>query len=128
MPPLEHMDLTDRAVLWVRVRADRQGFPLVAPQVEIAVRWEEGQIELVDPDGQKMVVDAQIASNRDIVIGSLLWLGSADDLREQFGTAGPGAGLYEVQFAIKGKDLKGRVTRYEFALKRFRDALPNIIS
>lgn len=127
MPSLEHLDLTDKALLWEVVRYSREGQQIVSALVEIPVRWEEGQFEKADDIGQLLVVDVVLATNQNIPLGSLLWEGSEEDLEELVGTSGiPESGIYEVVTRNRGKDLKGRVSRYEFGLKRFKDAMPDI--
>lgn len=128
MPALEVLDLKGKAVLWAVLRYDRQGNPVLAPPVEIPVRWEEAQTDSLDPQGQQIVVDVIMATNRNIVNGSLLWEGSLDDLEEEAGTAMvPAANIYELVTRNRGDDLKGRSRRFEFGLKRFKDTLPTVV-
>lgn len=123
MPPLEHMDLREYAVLWEIARYDGNGQPLLVAPVEIRVRWEEGQTDMLDDMGQQIKVDGVLAVARDIVMDSLVWEGNLSDLNG----SPPPTNLYQVQFRVRAKDLKQRVTRYEFALKRFRDSLPDLV-
>lgn len=124
MPPLEHMDMRDPAVLWTMSRHDRDGFPLVNSPTEICCRWEEKNLEMTDADGNRIVVDAVLAVGRNLVMGSLLWAGKLCDLPD---SGEPPRDLYEVVLRDRGSDLKGRVTRYEFGLKRYKDKLPRVV-
>lgn len=127
--PLEYMDLTERAILWIVSRIDREGFPLVASPVEICVRWEEGQQEMLRPDGEKDVTDVTIATNRNIPLGSIIWEGSEEDLEDAVGTSLiPESDVYEVVTRNRGKDILGTVTRYEFGIKRYKDTLPRVVA
>ncbi len=128
-PPLEYMDLTDRALMWEVSRVDRHGMPLLSALVELPVRWEEGQVERMDAEGQLIVVDVTLATDQNIPIGSLMWEGSEEDLEDEVGTTGiPESDIYEVITKMRGKSLKGEYTRYEFGLKRFKDTLPRVLS
>ncbi len=126
MPPLEHMDIREKAVLWEFVRMDRNAMPLVLAPIQISVRWEKEQRDALDKDGQQIVTDVTICSNRDIKLESIIWEGSLEDLAEETnGTAYvPTGDIYQVLTRIRAKDLLQRVTRYEFGIKRFKDRLP----
>lgn len=128
MPPLEHAGMVNRAVLWSFVRADGDGFPLVSAPVEVRCRWEERNIEMTDPDGNRIQVDVVLAVPRQIAVNSLMWAGELDDLPVVDGTPTPSTDLYEVVARDRGDDLKGRVRRWEFGLRRFKDALPRVVS
>lgn len=128
MPPLERKDLTDKAVLWEVSRYDGDGFPLVLAPVEISVRWEEAQVEMLDPEGQLVKVDVVAATTLNIPNGSMLWEGSLEDLETQYGSGlTPTRDIYELVTRNRGKDLKGRITRYEFGLRRYKDTLPSVV-
>lgn len=122
MPPVEQTDMVDKAMMWEFVRTDRKGMPIVSSPEEIVCRWEEGQYEMKDAEGQVLVVDVVMASIQNIKVGSLLWEGSEDDLEELVGTSLiPTDAIYEIVLRNRAKDLKGGVTRYEFGLRRFKD-------
>lgn len=120
MPPLEYLDLEDYAVLWEATgRNDDNGNPVVSDTpVEIRCRWEEGNIESPAPQTQDLVVDAVIATGRQLPMGSILWEGRLADV------ATATRDLYEVINRSRAKDLRGRISRYEFGLKRYTDTLP----
>ena len=120
MPPLEYMDMRDPAVLWTLARHDRDGFPVVNAPVDVCTRWEEKNIEMTDEQGNRVVVDVVLATNRDIPINSLMWSGKVCDLPD---SGDPGRDVYEVILRDRGKDLLGRVTRYEYGLKRYKDRI-----
>lgn len=127
MPPLEQMDMHDYAILWAFVRTNRTGMPFVASPVEIRCRWEEGQFELKDSEGQQLVLDVIMTTTRDIALGSILWEGSEDSLEDLVGTSlTPTSGIFECVIRGVARDLKGRVNRHEFGLKRFKDRFPQI--
>ncbi len=128
-PPLEQMDLTQTAILWEIVGYDRNGMPTISAGVEIPVRWEEGNTEMVDTNDQRILVDVSIASNRNIKVDSLMWEGSIADLNELAGTGSPPPDdLYQVVMRIRAKDILGRYNRYEFGLKRYKDRLPEVVA
>lgn len=117
--------MRDPAVLWTLNRHDRDGFPLLNPPVQICTRWEEKNLEMTDEEGNRIVVDVVLAANRQIAVGSLLWAGEECDLPE---SGDPGVDLYEVLLRDRGNDLNGRITRYEFGLKRYKDTLPQVVT
>lgn len=135
MPPLEHKDFHDPAVLWAYVRTGRDGDPLVSDAVQIMTRWEDGQIEIPNPDGSYLTVDATIATNRNIPLNSIIWEGEkrldGTFLSFQDGTEYPSTGptreIYEVVTRMRGEDIRGRIQRFEFGLRRYKDTLPRIV-
>lgn len=134
MPPLERMDLTEYAVMWEASRYGRDGFQVVLSPVQLRVRWEETNFDRMDANGHMITIDVVIASTQNIPIGSLMWEGKLADLSgmdtdEEVGTGSliPDQDLYEVVFRVRAKDLKGRITRYEFGLKRYKDTLPSVV-
>lgn len=118
--PMEHSDMVNHAVLWSFARNDRDGFPRVEQPVDTCCRWEEKNIEMVDPEGNKIQVDVILAVPHQIVMNSLLWEGRLCDLPE---SGVPTRDVYEVVARDRGDDLKGRVRRWEFGLKRFKDRI-----
>lgn len=125
MPPLEHMGMVNNAVLWTVLRHDRDGFPLVTTPVEVCCRWEEKNIEMVDPDGNRILVDVILAVPQQIAVNSLMWEGKECDLPE---SGIPTTDLYEVVARDRGDSLTGRVRRWEFGLKRYKDRLPRLVT
>lgn len=135
MPPVERMDMKDRAVLWGYIRSGRDGEPLIDRPVEILCRWEEGQIEIPNPDGSFLTVDIVLATKQDFPLNSILWEGQLvydDTFLSPDGTTYPASGptlkLYEAVTRTRAKDIKGRGLRYEFGLRRYKDKLPTVRS
>ncbi len=133
MPPLEHMDLTTKALYWAKVSVSRHGQAKVDPdsRVEIKTRWVHKRRDVLRPDGSTMRIDVTIATNVDIPLGSIVWEGSLLDLDGN--TTGTGTGtstevphtdLMQVVSASRATDLKGRVTRYEYGLMRYGNNIP----
>lgn len=122
MPPLERMDFHDTLVLWGYVGTDRQGDPVVAQPMQLPCRWEEGQTEIPDPMGNKITVDSVIATTQDILENSIVWQGTLDSIRN----AKTLTYLYEVVIKTHAKDLKGRIVRYEYGLRRYKDTIPKV--
>lgn len=124
------MDMRERAVLWTIARTPEgfprhsgDGFPLLDAPVDVCCRWEEKQIEMTDDTGNRVVVDVILTVARSIPVNSIMWEGRSCDLPE---SGDPGIDLYEVLARDRGKDLNGRVTRYEYGLKRYKDTLPDL--
>lgn len=125
MPPLEHMGMVNRAVVWTIARHDGDGFPLVLAPVDLRVRWEEKNTQMVDPDGERIQVDVIVTSPQQILVGSIMWEGTIATLPD---SGAPTSDIYEVVARDRGDELKGRVTRYEFGLKRYKDKLPRVVA
>lgn len=129
MPPPERAGLHQKAMLWEASGYDRDGQPTVSDTaVEVRVRWEEGNADRLDRAGQQIVVDVTVAVWRDIPLGSIMWEGSEEDLDDEPGTSGfPASDLFEVVTKDRQTDVKGRITRYEYGLKRYRDSMPDTV-
>lgn len=126
MPPLEYTDFHNRAMLWEVVGHTKNSMPKLSSPVQICCQWEEGQIEMVTPDGQNLVVDVVMATNRNISNGCLLWEGTEEQLAEY--DDAPPRDIYEVIMRSRADSLNGRVRRYEYGLKRFKDTLPQVVA
>lgn len=127
-PPIEYADLTERAVLWTFARHNRKGDQQIAAPVQVCVRWEEGNFETADAEGNIIRVDVVLACDRQIAVNSLMWEGSLKQLKAQYGpTLTPTRDIYEVVTRNRGKSLQGEFTRYEFGLRRYKDALPEVV-
>lgn len=99
-----------------------QGQKKVSAAVELDVRWEEGQSDALNERGETIRVDATVVVDRDITIGSLMWLGAKDDLPS------PVTSLKEVVTFSKIPGLKSQVFRRIVGLIRYSDSLPPIAS
>lgn len=121
MPPLETACLKQKAVLWM---ADADKFDtygehkVTASKVELKVRWEEGNTEAIDPQGNVISVDAKVVVDRQIRIGSIMWEGCLKDV------AATPVDLYEVVTRNSVPDLKNRHTRRVVGLRRYSNELP----
>lgn len=120
--PLETMDRTQKAVLWAKsTTVDDYGQPTVSSPVEITVRWNTQQADALDSQGRPITLDASVVVDREIEIGSQMWEGELADWLGT-GSGGTDSEVMEVVTYSEAKDLKGRYTRREVGLKRFRDA------
>src|SRR5438045_7940552 len=84
MPSPELSHLYQAAVLWNRTTAqygsDGYGQPLMdGVPVEIRCRWDDTKRECLDPEGNRIAVDATALVDRDIAIGSEMSLGNLSD-------------------------------------------------
>lgn len=120
MPPLESLDLYDRAVLMEFISQDDYGQPLVREAEEIDCQWEEAQSESRDPQGNVIAIDATVVVDREVPTDSIIWKG---ELVDWLGT-GSGGGddpiLMRVARVGAIHDLKGRDFRRVLYLQRFR--------
>jgi hypothetical protein len=79
MPQLEIYDLHQTAVYWEYDSVDIFGEPITLPPVEILCRWIDGQQEMQDPMGNKVMVQATVVVAQDIVPKSIMRLGTLAD-------------------------------------------------
>ncbi len=122
MPPIETADLEQTAALWAATGGyDRYGEPEVAASpVDVACRWNDAKGEVGGADGHRISYDASVVLDREVPVGSRMYLGSAEDW------AGTGSGgtvsevLRVVHMAVT-VSLKNRFTRYEAKLARYKD-------
>jgi hypothetical protein len=121
VPDFETMDRGQAAVYWPAAgRGNEFGEPQVGAAEEIRVRWVDRKADVLDPAGNTVSLDAQVVTDFRVPPGSRLWKG---ELADWYGT-GSAADDDEVMVAVtaaEATDLKGRTTRYEVGLKRFRD-------
>ncbi len=64
-----------RMVYWEKSGSDSYSKPAYKPGVEIAVRWEDVQNEVLTPDGRKVVSMGYILLAVPVLVGSLVLLG-----------------------------------------------------
>lgn len=124
MPGLETTDLYQPMLLWAKVRNNNDGQTVVSPTpVEIYTRYADGTKQVLDPQGNIIVYDQTIVTDRDIPDGSILWNGS---LKDAAGFPGgiPTSGFMEAKSLDSTPDLKNRFRRRQVALMRYNDTLP----
>lgn len=129
MPQIE-VDLRyQTATLWVFYNRDRYGETVTYEPIEINVRWEDlrranRQKETL-ASGGKLVefFDALVIADRHIPLHSIMYLGSEEDWLGT-GTFGQASELFEVIEYDRIPDIKNRIIRREYKLKRYKDNLP----
>lgn len=112
------------AQLWRAVGVDNYSNPKVSVREEIRVRWENKSIEILDPRGLPIRVDAVVHSICDIPTDSIMWLGEAKDLPDDMRKI---SNLMQITVKNYTPDIKGRVIRRTYGLIRFKDKLPVIL-
>ena len=115
-------DYPEKACLYAYSDRDDNGQLIVDAAVEIDCRWEFVQREILISPGVRSRVDAQVAVDQEIALGSILWRGSLDDLPTT------PTDLYEVVGRKEAKDMRGVETRRELLLMRYGDTLPTLSS
>lgn len=128
MPPPEEMYLEQRAILWEWQEVDDHNEVIVGRPVELWVRWNNTQSDMLTPEGNKIAVDAKVTTPREIPVGSIMWEGGFGDISGT-GTGTdqvPETGLMQVKVAQESMDLRGQVCRYEYGLVFFRHTMPVI--
>ncbi|MHC4686853.1 MAG: hypothetical protein ACYTEW_21465 [Planctomycetota bacterium] len=118
MPTPESSDRKQKAVLWAATGFSDYGRHKVSDPVEIKVRWEERRREFTDANGNTIAVDASVVVDREVAVGSIMWLGKKADL------ATPPVNLKEVVGYGAIPDVKGRKIRRTVLLTRYSNELP----
>lgn len=120
MPPLESLDLYDRAVLMEYIRQDDYGQPLVREAEEIDCQWEDTESESRDAKGNVITIDATVVVNREIPVGSIIWQGEIVDWLGTGSGGGSDPVLMRVASVSAIHDIKARFYRRVLYLQRFR--------
>ena len=136
MPPPSRKCLVQTALLWEvatgNQKTDAYGEIQVQAPVEIPVRWETHQTESVSfqAQGATVAFEAVVLVDREIAVGSLLWLGSFSDWYGT-GTGGDADGLngelHQVNAYSEVPNVKGRDPRRIVKLIRYKDSLPTVV-
>lgn len=129
---LERRDRPSYAVLWPVGGIDGRGQPTVGKPVQLdpkagtGVRWNNTSRERLQPNGTTVITDAQVVTDRQTAIGSLIALGRIEDFRTLGDTQPPVAALYQVKFVDATYDLKGRANWFELGCMKYKGSLPNV--
>ncbi len=119
-----YIEFTSRrqdATLWAAgTESTEIGRKKVLANVAIKVRWEDREQDALDASGETIRVDALAVVDRDVAIGSLMWLGKRADWSTATGD------LKEVVTFSKVPNLKGTRFRRVVGLIRYSDDLPPI--
>ena len=126
MPPLERQNLHDRAILWTKTGDDYQGEPIISDPVEIACRWEDRKSQSMNAENTLIGLDATVHVRQDVAVDSLMMKGTLSDITGT-GFDDPNPEIMQVKTVQKMTDLKGRVTKRQLGLQRFRGKLPDSV-
>lgn len=114
------MGCTEEAVLWARSGFDKKGIPKVTTPVEIMSRWEKGARQIMGPEDVPIGATGNVMVDREITVGSLLWLGELEDLPDA------PSGLVEVIDYEEIPDVKGEEKQRNVVVRRWKDSLPTV--
>lgn len=123
MPNLESDFLEQKALLWAAsaTEVNDKGQRKISAAVEMDVRWENMQIEGPDGQGNIVSITAKVVVDRDIAIGSIMWLGTLETV------ASPPVDLKKVVNFSSIPDIKRRNFRRVVSLTRFSNTLPTLV-
>lgn len=113
-----------KAQLWMRTGTDEYSNPLLSGRQELVVRWENKQIEMIGPNAQPIKLDALVQAVITIEVGSIMWEGREENLPENVEDY---TNLMEVVAYDYIPDVKGRVVRRTYGLKRYNQTLPTVV-
>lgn len=109
------------ATLWAAgTESTSIGRKKVLANIAVKVRWEDREQDALDASGETIRVDALAVVDRDVAIGSLMWLGKRANW-----TAATGD-LKEVVTFSKVPNLKGTRFRRVVGLIRYSEDLPPV--
>lgn len=69
----------DAIVYWKKTGDDAFSKPIYAIPVQVMVRWEDKQVEIVTADGRKIMSKSYMLLSSEITLGSWVWLGRLTD-------------------------------------------------
>jgi hypothetical protein len=130
MPPVERTDFHDAVIVWEYVSTTRQGETRTKPPILLPCRWEEIQAERPNREGVLLVVDATFASIRLLADESICWRvpppcvwwrTTVDKILAPFPHQLPPTRLYQIIMRDWAEELKARVTRYEYGVRRYKN-------
>lgn len=122
MPPLERFDLAGVVTYWQKTGDDAYSRPTLARGVAVRARVVYGRRDVTDPTGNVISLDGELAVDRELVEGSLVWDGPPESLPADLV---PTADVLQVTFVTAVPDVKGRCTRYEAGFVRYRESFPS---
>lgn len=123
MPPIETMEFNQKAVLWRRTGINANAEPRLASPVEISCRWDDTpKAHSGAANDETIRIDATAIVDRDIPIGSDLWLGTLNDFYG-VGSAGDEVNVMTVVSSRRVPDLKGIETWRSVSMSRKRGAV-----
>lgn len=88
--------------------------------------WKKKRRQAVGPQGTPLALDASMIVLGAVAAGSLVYLGSHEDLVGT-GLGDPpeeGTEIYRVESCDEDEDMKGRIQSYELKLARYSGTLP----
>jgi len=118
--PLETDSLNQKAVLWTSNGYDDYGEAKVDAAIEIDTRWELTQTESLNANGDTILLSATVVVDRDIPIGSAMWLGKLVDV------ASTPVGLRTVLTFSSVPDIHAIEYRRTVGLGKLSDELPTL--
>lgn len=125
MPPLEAPLRLDKMVVWDAVGNDTDGETIVSDTAyQLDVEWDWTRREVTDAQGETIVIDATVAVDREVLVGSIVWLGELGMIPQSLDFSQEANPLCKVASYKPTKDLKGRNVARQLLVNRFRGTLP----
>jgi len=124
MPPLETCGRHQKVVYWAASgNYDVNGEPIVIDPVQLVVRWELREEEVLDSKGNTVLVEGNFVTDQDIIKGSVLWLGALADLP---GTGSDITDFKRIVAFSKIPGLKARQFRRKAFFVFYSDEMPTV--
>lgn len=109
-----HEDIT----VWDSSGFDQYGNQTIDSPQDYVAQWEDYQGEYLDDQGNRISLDARIATPHSFEVGAIVFRGNSENHTD--GTDQ----LYRVATKKKAKGVKGRDIRYEYGLRKWAKTLP----
>ncbi len=117
---------TTTAFLWMQSGYNSYGEEVLAAMVEIKVRLRKGLSETLDSQGNKIASDLALNVDREITIGSIIWIGNhyppADDC-----PPGAESDFFQVIDYKQSQNVKGTKYHRRVELIRHSRELPDLV-
>lgn len=125
---MESDNLEQTALLWEAVGVDDFGVITVsATPVEVNVRWNETKGESSSSQQSPISKTPDVIVDRDIPIGSIMWLGGFLDVEGTGTSTTPEGNFKQVTKFSKIPDIKGDSYFRSVGLTHFGDLLPETV-
>lgn len=122
MPPIERSDLKQTALLFAWNGENEFNEATFEYPVELDVRWIEADTQMRGPQGTPIDIAVTVIAAREIVLDSVMWLGTLDDWIGT-GSNDTDSTLYQVVASAFTPDIKDRNVRMRYGLARYKGSL-----
>lgn len=126
MPPMEQQSRTTKVVYWASAGFDNYGeYKITEDAIQLVVRWNAVKSEAKDAKGKTISIVVEIIADRQLEIGSIIWVGRLLSLPDPLSGI---ANLYQLMTVDITTSVCGKFTYYGYGLAKFSNSLPSFNS